>query len=413
MLQFRHLRFEDVSRVFWSILNKIETKPNSNNGRDLTDASLKYERDKTDASLISARKSTETHIDNGLVDERESADHTLQSRRIESDDLAESKRKAPGYNLEAERRDADQRITFERKQSDAAIETERELVDQASARERALKTTIESRLLSSERGRTDHNLSAERVETDSAFKGAVNSLKKERSGHLLTKTSLTTRDEFLAIVSHDLRNPLGAASSSASMLLEDFEHPPEVRKWLEFIRRNVDTSLRMISDLLDVERIAENKMEMNLSAHPINPIVREACETFVLAAKTKDIEFEINCSEVEIEADCDPDRITQVLFNLLSNALKFTPAHGKISVAIERHDDALRISVCDTGSGMPENKMSKIFDRYAQLPSKDRSGLGLGLYIAKSIVEAHGSDLKVESTELVGTTISFALRMAD
>lgn len=399
-------------RIFHAILHGMKTprlQPYSNNGRKLTDESLKFERDKTDASLLEIRLSTEQHIDNGVSDERETADLSIEAIRKKSDEQLASARHAPGYNLEIEQRQADERLKKERARTDAAIEDEREIVDDATTRERDLKKTLESKLLSVERSKTDTNLSAERHENDSAIEIAIDSLRREKSGHSETKNSLTTRDEFIAIVSHDLKNPIGATVSCASMLLEDFEHTPEVRKWVEFMRRNSETSLRMIDDLLDVKRISENKMVMTQEPHFIAKVLRDACDTFTLAAANKRIELEFVPCDKNAQVNCDADRINQVIGNLISNAVKYTPSGGKICVRADVARQNLKVMVTDTGCGMTKDKLPTIFDRFAQLKSKDRSGLGLGLYISKNILEAHGSSLHVESQVDIGTSFSFSL----
>ena len=225
--------------------------------------------------------------------------------------------------------------------------------------------------------------------------------------HTKTKTNLTTRDEFLAIVSHDLRNPIGAISSCMEMLLEESDErkiDPETKVWLELAKRNADSSLRLIGDLLDMERVAEGKLKVVPERCDIGPIIQEAVEIFTQAAAAKNVLLRSIPPDTTCAINCDHDRIVQVLSNLISNALKFTPEQGKVVVKTTWDAETVTVSVCDTGPGIPPEKKEQIFEKFAQLGSKDRTGLGLGLHISKMLVEAHGGKLTVESTPGAGCT---------
>jgi len=267
-------------------------------------------------------------------------------------------------------------------------------------------------LLGIERKITDQNLKDERFQTDSEVQVSSGLLSREVSEHLKTKISLTSRDEFLAIVSHDLRNPIGAASSCADMLLEDaaFEKmDPEMRYWIKFIKRNAETSLRLIADLLDMERVAQGKLIVKPIYCCIGDLVRDSIETFKLVASTKSIQLQMASSDIKCQTFCDPDRIRQVISNLIGNAIKFTPAGGSVKVNIELCTDTVKVSVVDTGPGIPPEKITQIFGRFAQLGAKERTGLGLGLYISKMLVEAHLGKIWVESDLGHGSQFMFTI----
>ncbi len=373
--------------------------------RQKTDESLNLEREKTNQSLLEARNNTEEDTDKAVVDERAQADEATTSARLKADAHRDTARSSPNYDIKDERKGNDERLLKEREQVDVAIVEERKRVDESIEHERELKSQMAIRVLERERKITDRNLGDERFKTDTL-------VMKAATAHSITKTALTSREEFLAIVSHDLRNPIGAASSCAEMLLEDaaFETlDPEVKHLVHFMKRNVDASLRLIADLLDVERISQGKVILNPKKVCIGDIVRESVENYVLAATAKTILLRTTPADIKCDVVCDSDRIRQVISNLVGNAVKFTPDGGIITVNIKPEADFVRISILDTGPGIPKEKLTQIFDRFAQLASKDRTGLGLGLYISKMLIEAHGGNLSVESNVGLGSNFKISL----
>ena len=380
--------------------------------RQKTDDSLTAERDKTTDSLTDAIEKTERQTDKVVEKERIAADQTTSLLRAQADAHRNMERLLGHDGKHAQKND-DHRLLDERRRADAAVERERARVDGAIDRERDIKSEIESRLLDQEREQTDKNLLVERTRTDSEVQLASNLLSDEIAEHSKTKISLTTRDEFLAIVSHDLRNPIGAISTCAEMLLEHSsykEMDKEIKEWIEFIKGNADTSLRLIGDILDMERIAEGKLELNLKQHCIGHIIRESMQSFVHTAAAKTVLLRVVSSDISGDVVCDHDRIMQVLSNLIGNALKFTPEGGTIGLNASLSETEVEVCVRDTGPGIPEDKKDYIFDRFAQLGSKDRTGLGLGLYISKMLIEAHQGRLWVQSKVGEGSTFYFAIR---
>ena len=196
------------------------------------------------------------------------------------------------------------------------------------------------------------------------------------------------------------------------MLLTDStfqEMDPEIKTWIEFIKRNSDMSLRLISDLLDVGRINEGKIHLKVQSHSIVGILNEAVESFSRPCSEKAISLKILPCDLSVDIVCDRDRILQVLSNLLGNAIKFTPSGGAIELKVETTADDVIVSVNDTGDGIPDSKQDQIFERSAQLASNDRRGLGLGLYISKMLVTGHGGNIWVESRMGQGSTFYFSL----
>ncbi|WP_413288303.1 sensor histidine kinase [Bdellovibrio sp. HCB337] len=380
--------------------------------RQKTDASLAAEREKTNDSLVKSREDTEQLIDQSVVTERAKADQSTTTTRTAADANRDSDRNSENYDIRDERRNSDERLQEERRLADIAIDLERKRVDFAIDSERELKSTIANRLLSAERNITDQNLKEERFQTDTEFHHSSDLLEQEVSEHLKTKTSLTSREEILAIVSHDLRNPIGAASACASMLLEDPAYEkidPEVRDLIVLIKQSADTSLRLIADLLDVERVAQGKLAINPIDCCMGDLVRETVETFKMAASAKSIQLRTTPFDINCESYCDPDRIRQVISNLIGNAIKFTPKGGMVTITVEPDNNTVQISITDTGPGIPEEKKAQIFERFAQIGSKNRTGLGLGLYISKMLVEAHGGKIWAESKIGEGSKFIFTI----
>ena len=401
-------------------MDKSDGKPFLKPERDLTDSSLNAERVKADNSLEIFGRKAERATDSAVDQERERADDKLSLSRASSDSHLANGGASNGRDLTNREKRSNDLLVAERRQADNAVSEERSRVDRAMTLERGVLRTKESQLLATERELTDMSLGIERTSTDEEVIKFSGLLDDEVARHSQTKVLLTSRDEFLAIVSHDLRNPIGAVSTCADMLLGDStfqEMDPEIRTWIEFIKRNADVSLRLISDLLDVGRINEGKIHLKVQSHSIVGILHEAVESFNHPCSEKSISLKVLPCNVMGDLICDRDRILQVLSNLLGNALKFTPSGGAIALKVETTVDNIIVSVSDTGDGIPDSKQDQIFERSAQLASKDRRGLGLGLYISKMLVTGHDGTIWVESRVGQGSTFYFSLpidgRVAD
>ena len=361
-----------------------------------TDASLNLERGKTDDSLLELRKSSEEDTDEKVKEDRKQADLKRDELR-DANDFKNS---------------ASKDLTDRRELEDKTVQVERLKVDQAIEQERVKNAKTLDDFLQSERSTTDNNLSHERAQTDIVVLTSTSKLSQEMTLHLQTRTELTTRDQLLAIVSHDLRNPIGSILSCTEILLEDSGNAPsgtELKYWIELIKRNAETSLRLISDILDMERIAEGKLELRRDVQDLSKVIREAVEPFVHVASANRILLRAAVSEQNIPVNLDRDRISQVLSNLIGNALKFTPQGGSVVVSVEKGEGEITVSVSDTGPGISQDQKTKIFKRYSQVGKKDQRGIGLGLYIAKSLVESHNGKIGVHSEVGEGSTFFFSL----
>jgi signal transduction histidine kinase len=196
---------------------------------------------------------------------------------------------------------------------------------------------------------------------------------------------------------------------AAQNLLED---PKDVKEIASSINRSAGEMLGLIQDLLDVERIAVGKLTLHIEPHDVSEIIGQAVEQLQGIAAAKGVTLEAKPQDVCGYVVCDRSRVLQVLSNLIGNAIKFTPDKGRICVSCQRtgpEGEKVQISVSDTGEGIAPEKIKTIFERFSQIHDQDRRGIGLGLYIAKMMVEEHPGRIWVESTLGQGSTFHFTL----
>ena len=210
------------------------------------------------------------------------------------------------------------------------------------------------------------------------------------------------KDEFLATMSHELRTPLNAILGWASMLRRGGHDTLATQRALETIERNAKAQARLIEDMLDVSRIISGKLRLEMRAFDMNVIAQAAMDVVRPAAVAKGVTLSIALASDDgtLGFVGDADRLQQVLWNLLSNAVRFTPSGGDVSLHVERAGGAARIIVRDTGSGIPAEHLPFIFERFRQVDSsltRRHGGLGLGLAIVRHLVELHGGSVTVES----------------
>ena len=221
------------------------------------------------------------------------------------------------------------------------------------------------------------------------------------------------RDEILAVVAHDLRNPLNTVMMAAGLMLENFSpERPQERRQVEIVRRAADRMNRMIQDLLDVKRMESGQLWLDPKPESVSSLIADTIEMLRPLAAGSSIRIESHVSNNLPLVMADATRINQVLSNLVGNAVKFTPRDGLISIGAECVDREVRFAVIDTGPGIPAEQLPHIFGRFWQAKSSDRRGIGLGLAIAKGIVEAHKGRIWVSSSVGLGSTFYFTLPAA-
>ncbi|MEP7123105.1 MAG: ATP-binding protein [Byssovorax sp.] len=350
--------------------------------RDETDESLRAERNNSDSVIAEARIDVEEHADAVIERAREQADAVLVAAREKADqklDPAEPTAPAP------------RAMAQERAREDAAVEHERAVADRRLRRERAEEVRTLAALLPLEREKTDRFLLTERVRSDDA---------------------LAHRDEFMGMVSHDLRNLLSGIVMNAMLLSEEASDSDEGRRTvagMKRIERYAARMKRLIGDLVDIVSIDAGKLAVVVQRNDVAALIAEAVEAFAQAAAEKGITLETGKIGPMLEIEFDHERLLQVLANLINNALKFTPRAGRIVVSGERVGDAIEVRVSDTGAGIPGDMLEAVFERFCQLGENDQRGLGLGLHISRSIVDAHGGKIWAESKLGEGSVFHFTV----
>lgn len=221
------------------------------------------------------------------------------------------------------------------------------------------------------------------------------------------------REDFTAMMIHELRAPLTAVRGASSSLLSHKEGFPEDKKqeYLNMIKESSENMLAIVNDLLDVAKIEVGKMTIDLKTADIGKLVKVKTEAFVPLAQEKSLDLKAEVPDQPVEVEIDTDRIGQVLSNLLSNAIKFTE-QGSIIVSLEAGDTEVKVWVKDTGVGIKPEDQSRLFSKFAQLGTKKprtAEGTGLGLVVARGIVEAHAGRIWVDSEEGKGSTFYFTI----
>jgi len=338
--------------------------------RERTDENLRAERENTDRALTDTQKAIDGQADLVVQRAREHADAVLEVARDKADEQLDhpSPQMAPGDT-----------VAEEREVEDATLREERASADRSLRRERREDERALSRLLPLEREATDKTLLTERARSDDA---------------------IANRDDFLGMVCHDLRELLNGIVLSSALLAERASESDEGKRTLEgtaSIRRHAARMNRLIGDLVDVVSIDAGKLAIVRSRADTAGLVAEAADAFQASASAKSISLESDGDGAPIEADFDHDRMFQVLANLITNSIKFTPRGGSIRILREHAEGGVRICVSDTGPGIPENMLEAVFERFWQVGVNDRRGLGLGLFISRCIVEAHGGRIWAES----------------
>jgi CheY-like chemotaxis protein/nitrogen-specific signal transduction histidine kinase len=238
-------------------------------------------------------------------------------------------------------------------------------------------------------------------------------LARERNARARAEDANRRKDEFLAILSHDLRSPLNAVLTWIQVLRSEGVDAKTQEQALASLERIAGLQARMIEDLLDISRIISGKLSLEFQDADLALIVRGGLETILAAAEEKGIEVAVSIDHESVPLRADSARLQQVVGNVLSNAIKFTPGGGNVQVGLNCQHGEAEIRVADSGEGISTEVLPYVFDRFRQGDSsttKRHGGLGLGLAIARHIVELHGGEILAES-EGRGRGATFRIRL--
>jgi signal transduction histidine kinase len=222
------------------------------------------------------------------------------------------------------------------------------------------------------------------------------------------QNAVATRENMLAIVSHDLKDPLNSLVMGCEMLHTSMTDAP-TRRRIEIMRRSAHRMDRLIHDLLDLASLDRGSFSVNRIPCAIDVLIEDLLETFAPLAVEKNIELKRDVHPRLPQLPCDRERVHQVLSNLLSNALKFTPNGGRVELTVREQAGHISFSVTDSGPGIAADQLPYVFDRFWQANRNARVGTGLGLSIAKGIVDAHGGTISVQSVAGAGSRFEFVL----
>jgi signal transduction histidine kinase len=238
-------------------------------------------------------------------------------------------------------------------------------------------------------------------------------LRREREARSQAELANRLKDDFLATLSHELRNPLHAVVGWLQILRQRPDDEALRMRAMETVERNARALQRMIEDLLDASRASRGKLELNMAPTAVGTLVTSVLETVRPSAASKGVELTEHLVAANVVVNGDYDRLAQVVINLVSNAIKFTPEGGRVDVSLTREPDAVVIAVRDTGRGIAADALPQIFEAFRQPGPRlagTEGGLGLGLAIAKHIVELHGGTIAAAS-EGADKGASFIVRL--
>jgi signal transduction histidine kinase len=226
------------------------------------------------------------------------------------------------------------------------------------------------------------------------------------------------KSDFVSIVSHELRTPMTSIKGYTDLMLKGAVgslNDQQVR-FLSTVKSNIDRMANLVQDLLDISRIEAGRIKIERKPLDMSQVVREVSETVAEAVREAGLVLEVKVDPGLPTVQADRGLVIQVLLNLVSNAYRYTPAGGRITVSVFGSDDAIQVDVTDTGIGIPEDEQVTVFERFYRADHpvvRERTGTGLGLPIAKSLVEMHRGKLWVQSQVDQGSTFSFTLPLTE
>lgn len=232
--------------------------------------------------------------------------------------------------------------------------------------------------------------------------------RREREQTEKATRASAARSELLRIVAHDLRSPISAISLRAASMVRSAGHEAQTKSAIA-IGAICDRMSQLIGSLLDAEGIEDGRLVVRANWFQAAEVVQDALETFEPAAQARAVLLVADVQPADLRVYADRGRLLQLLSNLIGNAMKFTPSGGGVTIKIRAEAQTVRYQVSDTGIGIPREELPRVFDRYWTSDASDLGGVGLGLYITKGIVEAHGGQIWVESKAGAGSCFTFEL----
>jgi PAS domain S-box-containing protein len=265
----------------------------------------------------------------------------------------------------------------------------------------------------SERKKAEEALKKAMEEAEAANRTRLQLLDSEREARSQAERASRTKDEFLATLSHELRTPLNAVLGWANILRHGNLQGEELKQGLDIIERNARVQAQFIEDLLDMSRIISGKVRLDMQWIELSAVLNESIETLRSTAQAKGVHLHVWLDPFARPIYGDSNRLQQVFWNLLNNAIKFTPKDGKVEVSLKHAGTEVQVSVIDTGEGISPEFLPHIFDRFQQgdaSTTRRHGGLGLGLAIVRQLVELHGGNVRVHSDGL-GKGATFSVRL--
>ena len=350
------------------------------------------ERFKTDQSLRLERRKADREVERRSARTAEDADQVVAAARKRAADVLAQARRGADRGPHSTSAESRLRTRRARAKANALLERQYSAADARTARERATRVRALARLFLAERQVTDDRLRTERSLSDKL---------------------VLVRDDLLAQVSHDLRGFLGAIGLRAEFLSRSAPQHPDAptTEAILGIKEAVAMMGRLVGDLLDTASMESGTFRIEKDDSRLDELVLHSAEAFREAAAEKRITLTVTTAKCP-PARFDHQRILQVLANIVGNALKFSPSGGRIALRLEGAGGQCQISVADSGPGIPRAKLKSVFDKFTGEERANRGGLGLGLFIVRSIVEAHGGKVWAKSAPGRGSTFYFTLPAA-
>lgn len=371
------------------------------------DASLDAERATTDSGEYRSELIAQQELDDLIEHDRILADARLfKLRDIADRTLARYRFLLPskeGGIVAQERRIADQGKKDEREEMDEHVQGERARADLLVETERS-KQGLHRTQLDACRQDTNDQLSSERHDSDTA----VVALGHTKDALALSQGQQERYGDVLGMVTHDLRGPLVVLSMGAEAIAEE-TNDAAIREIAQQMTRAAARMDRLIVDLFDVVRIQSGTLRITKQPQGIDTLLNEVLKTYGPLFASRALNFTIEMPPKGVVVSFDYDRIVQVLSNLLGNAMKFTPHGGTAILRVKQRAQQIEFSLSNSGPGINPGDLSHIFERFWQIDNQYRRGLGLGLYICRTIVEGHGGTITAESKAGMGVTIRFVL----